>query len=96
MIDNAAMINRAVTQRFWIRGNVGAALFTDWIARHAARLGLRGQVIAQEASCVTAIFSGPADLLDALAVGCSLGPQEIWVDEIIRSAESDGQEQSYA
>jgi hypothetical protein len=56
------------TQHFAIRGQVGAASFAPWITRHAARLGL----------------CGPPDLLDAMALGCSLGPQEVWVDQIDR------------
>lgn len=81
------MSNAEATERFWIRGNVGSAVFPGWIARHAARLGLQGQVISQEDCCVTVVLSGPADLLDAMALGCSLGPQEIWVDDITRMPE---------
>lgn len=83
------MSNAEATERFWIRGNVGSAVFPGWIARHAARLGLQGQVISQETSCVTVVLSGPADLLDAMALGCSLGPQEIWVDDITRKPEKN-------
>lgn len=88
--------NIVVTERFWIRGDVGSAVFPGWIARHVARLGLTGRVVGQEAACVTMVISGPADLLDALALGCSLGPQEVWVDDITRSAENDGQGLSFA
>ena len=83
--------NSLLTQRFWIRGDVGSAVFSGWITRHLGRLGLSGRVIDQNADCVTIVVSGPPDLLDALALGCSLGPQEVWVDEIERVAENDGQ-----
>lgn len=72
------------TQRFAIRGQVGAASFAPWITRHAARLGLGGRILGQTSSCIEVILTGPPDLLDAMAVACSLGPQEVWVDEVDR------------
>lgn len=72
------------TQQFLLRGQVGAASFAPWITRHAARLGLDLHRLHQDPDCVTLILSGPAELLDAMALGCSLGPQEVWVDEIER------------
>lgn len=83
------------TERFWLRGDVGSAVFPGWIARHLGRLGLTGRVVDQTVACVTLVASGPPDLLDALALGCSLGPQEVWVDEIERVAENDGQSPSF-
>jgi acylphosphatase len=73
-----------LTQRFAIRGQVGAASFPPWITRHAARLGLDGQILGQSETCVDLLVSGPPDLLDAMALGCSLGPHEVWVDDIDR------------
>lgn len=78
-----------LTQRFAIRGQVGAASFLPWITRHAARLGLCGQILGQSETCVDLILSGPPDLLDAMALGCSLGPQEVWVDDIDRLPGND-------
>lgn len=75
-----------VTQHFRIQGDVGAPVFAVWIARHARKLGLRGAVLAQSAGQLDLIASGPPDLLDALSLGCSLGPQEVWVDQIDRTA----------
>ncbi len=89
-------INKHMTERFSIKGDVGSAVFPKWIARHAARLGLEERFIAQDAACVTVVLSGPLDLLDAMALGCSLGPQEIWVDEVDRAAENDGQALNFA
>ena len=73
-----------VTEHFSIRGRVGAASFAPWIMRHAARLGLFGQILVQTESGLDVIVTGPSDLLDAMALACSLGPQEVWVDEIGR------------
>lgn len=72
------------TQHFAIRGQVGAASFAPWITRHAARLGLCGRIVRQSQTCLDVVLCGPPDLLDAMALGCSLGPQEVWVDQIDR------------
>ena len=88
--------NTQMIERFWIRGDVGSRIFPQWIARHAARLGLRARLISQEATCVTVVVCGPADLVDAMALGCSLGPQEIWVDEVERAVENAEQASHFA
>jgi hypothetical protein len=74
----------AATEQFAILGDVGAPVFAIWIARHAARLGLQGRVLAQTSARVDLQISGPVELLDAMALACSLGPQEVWVDRIDR------------
>lgn len=73
-----------LTRQILSRGQVGAARFPPWIARHAARLGLKLRHLHQAPGCVTLVLTGPPDLLDAMALGCSLGPQEVWVDDIDR------------
>ncbi len=74
------------TERFAIWGQVGAAEYPVWIKRHAARLGLTGRILTQTDQRLDVVLSGPPDLLDAMALGCSLGPQEVWVDKIDRIA----------
>ena len=71
-------------QRFRITGDVGAAVFAPWIARHAGRLGLRHHLLSHDSRAVELLVSGPPDLLDAMALGCSLGPREVWVEDIER------------
>ena len=78
------------TEDFRVLGDVGAVQFRGWIMRHAGKLGLTGAVLSQSADCVEMRFSGPPDLLDAMAVGCSLGPCEVWVDRIERAAVAGG------
>jgi acylphosphatase len=73
-----------ISERFEIIGDVGAPVFARWIVRHARRLGLSGAVLAQGPGQIDLVATGQADLLDALALGCSLGPQEVWVDRINR------------
>lgn len=82
-MTNAAP-QRDVTEHFAILGRVGHGVFAVWIGRHAARLGVSGRIVAQSAARVDLILTGPPDLLDAMALGCSLGPQEVWVDRIDR------------
>lgn len=74
----------AGTEDFRVIGDVGAAQFPGWIVAHAAKLGLTGRILSQSDECLEMRFSGPPELLDALAVGCSLGPREVWVDRIDR------------
>ena len=71
-------------QRFRITGDVGAAVFAPWIARHAGRLGLRHRLLSHDSRAVELLVSGPRDLLDAMALGCSLGPREVLVDVVQR------------
>jgi acylphosphatase len=83
-------ISPAPTEDFRIIGTVGAAQFPGWIVAHAAKLGLTGGILSQSDQCVEMRYCGPPDLLDALAVGCSLGPREVWVDRIDRVTVSGG------
>ena len=76
------------TERFILLGDVGAMVFTGWIIRHARRLGLRGAILRQDPARLDLVVTGPPDLLDALALACSLGPQEVWVDRIDRAPEN--------
>jgi acylphosphatase len=76
-------------QRFVILGDVGAPAFPPWIARHAGKLGLRSRVVSQQATRLELLAEGPVDLLDALALGCSLGPQVVLVDRIERTDATD-------
>lgn len=73
------------SQSFAILGDVGAPIFAIWIARHARRLGLRGAILHHDAGRLEMVVTGLPDLLDAMALGCSLGPQEVWVEQIDRA-----------
>jgi acylphosphatase len=76
---------REQSQSFAVLGDVGAPIFAAWIARHARRLGLRGAILRHDAGRVEMVVTGLPDLLDAMALGCSLGPQEVWVERIDRT-----------
>lgn len=73
-----------MTEDFRLLGDVGATQFPVWIMRHAGKLGLTGSVVSQSKGLIEMRFSGPSELLEALAVGCSLGPREVWVDRVDR------------
>ncbi|WP_426033924.1 acylphosphatase [Cypionkella sp. TWP1-2-1b2] len=85
MPDHAADPRTEQSQSFAVLGDVGAPIFAAWIARHARRLGLRGAILSHDAGRVELVVTGLPDLLDAMALGCSLGPQEVWVERIDRA-----------
>lgn len=74
----------ATRERLTIRGHLGADSFLPWIARHAARLGLDGEMRHADAERVDIDLCGPADLIDAMEMGCLLGPIDVWVETIDR------------
>lgn len=71
-------------ERFTITGDLASAVFAPWIERHARRLGLSASITDQDPTRVKVRVEGPAELVDAMEVGCLLGPIEVWVDEIAR------------
>lgn len=75
-----------LSERFGILGRVGARSFGPWILRHAGRLGLGVRLGPQNDQRLTLEVCGPPDLIDALELGCSLGPIEVWVDRIERES----------
>ena len=82
--------------RFLIRGDVGHADFAPWILRHAARLGVEGRVVSQAPDCIEVAAQGPAELVEALAIGCSLGPQSVLVDAVEHLPDARGQRRDLA
>ena len=73
-------------QRFTIRGKLESPSFLPWVDRHSYRLGLSLEHIRADAACVEIEVEGQADLIDALEVGCLLGPFDVWVESIERSS----------
>ncbi|BCM21492.1 acylphosphatase [Mesorhizobium sp. J8] len=75
--------------RFWrermtILGDVEAASFLPWIERHAAKLGLAQAICFAGPDCIELDIAGPAELVDMMEMGCSLGPIDVWVEAIRR------------
>ncbi|PCK88199.1 acylphosphatase [Rhizobium sophoriradicis] len=71
-------------ERITIVGDVNAASFVPWIRRHADKLGLPQHFFYAGADRIELEVVGPVELIDMLEMGCSLGPIDVWVDEIQR------------
>ncbi|RWM89299.1 MAG: acylphosphatase [Mesorhizobium sp.] len=72
-------------ERMTILGDVEAASFLPWIERHAAKLGLAQAICVAGPDRIELDVAGPADLIDMMEMGCSLGPIEVWVETIRRT-----------
>ncbi|MBP2447726.1 acylphosphatase [Rhizobium leguminosarum] len=73
-------------ERMTIVGDLKAASFVPWIRRHAAKLGLSHSISHTSSMRIELELSGPEDLIDMMEVGCSLGPIDVWVESIERTA----------
>lgn len=81
----SAVPTSAAHERLTIRGHLCAESFLPWIATHAARLGLDAEICRMDARRVDVDLCGPPDLIDAMEIGCLLGPFDIWVETIDRT-----------
>lgn len=73
------------SERFTLCGDVIKPDFLDWISHRAQRLGLTGWAHEiPERQLIEIFVNGPEDLLDAMELGCSLGPITVWVEHIER------------
>jgi acylphosphatase len=77
-------------ERFTIEGDLEAESFLPWILRHIERLGLRGVPLRRADGQVEITLSGPDDLIDAMELGVSLGPIDVWVEAIVRRRLENG------
>ncbi|TKB12943.1 MAG: acylphosphatase [Mesorhizobium sp.] len=68
-----------------ILGDVEAASFLPWIERHAAKLGLAQAICVAGPDRIELDITGPAELIDMMEMGCSLGPIDVWVEAIRRA-----------
>lgn len=80
-----SMIDAVSAEKMTILGDVGAAPFLPWIRRHARKLGLKEHIAYAGPDRIEIDITGPADLIDAMEMGCSLGPIEVWVEAIVRA-----------
>ena len=72
-----------------ILGNINSASFLPWIQRHASKLGLSQTFVHSDADRIELEVTGPVELIDMLEIGCSLGPIDVWVEEIQRRVVND-------
>ncbi len=73
-----------VRERMTILGDVDSTSFVPWIQRHANKLGLSQRFFHSGADRIELEVAGPVELIDMLEMGCSLGPIDVWVEEIQR------------
>ena len=84
--DNGPTVRR---ERVTILGNLDTGSFLPWISRHAAKLGLEQRIHHADQARIELILSGPVELIDAMEMGCSLGPINVWVEDIQRAEAVD-------
>jgi hypothetical protein len=83
---------RQFRERMTILGDLDAETFVPWIRRHAAKLGLFETISHTGPDRIELEVAGPAELIDMMEVGCSLGPIDVWVETISRSPLADTRE----
>lgn len=72
-----------------IRGSFAPEIMVEWIAHRAGRLSIN---FATEVMCPDRIevdVSGPEELIDAMALACSLGPASTLIHEVRRTNETE-------
>ena len=62
--------------------------FLPWVERHCKRLGLTCETLYRDADEAAFKVDGQPELIDALEVGCLLGPYDVWVETITRGPAS--------
>jgi acylphosphatase len=81
MPELATMSERA---RFVFTGRLRTASFIEFARHRAARLGLCIEVAQVSEVAIAVNVSGPAELVDAFEMACSLGPYDCLVLEVAR------------
>jgi acylphosphatase len=69
-------------------GEFSAGSFVPWIEAYARKLGLTGIIHKAGPDRIELQLEGPPELVDAMEVGCLLGPIDIWVEKIERTADA--------
>ena len=70
-------------------GEFSAGNFVPWIEAYARKLGLTGTIQKAGADRIELQLEGPPELVDAMEVGCLLGPIDIWVETIERTTDTE-------
>ncbi|RVV98921.1 acylphosphatase [Mesobaculum littorinae] len=78
-----------VSERFVITGAVEAADFPGWIGAHGRKLGLELGPMERQGAALAFRAAGAPEMLDALEMGCSLGPRSVTVQRVDRQALSN-------
>ncbi|MEM6460357.1 MAG: acylphosphatase [Pseudomonadota bacterium] len=67
--------------RISLTGRVFEDDFPPWIRRHSRKLGLELLNLSEEQGALVIEAFGAEPMLQALALGCALGPESVLVDE---------------
>ncbi len=84
--DNGPAIRK---ERMTILGSLDTKSFLPWIGRHADKLCLEQRISHADQARIELILAGPIELIDAMEMGCSLGPINVWVEDIQRAEAVD-------
>lgn len=74
--------------RILLTGDVHSADFPAWIDRHAHKLGLDRVTTERVEDGLQVRASGAEEMLQALALGVSLGPESVLVDTVTITTEA--------
>ena len=69
-----------MTATILLTGKVATRDFPEWIARHAHKLGISEVSIQELSEGVEVRAKGSEEMLHALALGASLGPESVLVE----------------
>lgn len=75
-------MSEKMSARIHLTGHVQSADFPAWIARHAHKLGLDHVTTRQVPSGLEVTAEGAEEMLQALALGVSLGPESVLVETV--------------
>lgn len=75
-------MSRTITATIRLTGQVNSTDFPSWIETHARKLGIEvaGTDTAQGEMVICVL--GHEEMVHALALGCSLGPKSVLVEEM--------------
>jgi len=72
-----------VTRSFVVTGDVAAPHFPGWVRTYAAKLGLSVERLDLSNRGLEIESRGAPEMIESLAIACSLGPAGVMVDEVI-------------
>ena len=75
-------ISNTVSAMIHLTGSVQSADFPHWVARHAYKLGLVNVATQAVSSGIEITAEGAEEMLQALALGASLGPKSVIVESV--------------
>ena len=68
------------SQVFELTGRLGGEEFPAWMDRHARKLGVAFRAERRRADLLRVEATGAAEMVEAFALACSLGPKSVCID----------------